>query len=130
MGGSSADGPGGVSRDQLRFYALCVFHYLLPICLVGAFILAVTRGGGTHGVCFSGRAENQPIWWLGGRQNLPSACWRVVDFMYGSLNGEDSFHPRGFPLSPLGQAKGCSLIKSNVESMNRAEDFRDAVVEI
>ena len=107
----------------------CFITCCLSALLVLSFWL-LPGGGGTHGVCFSGRAENQPIWWLGGRQNLPSACWRVVDFMYGSLNGEDSFHPRGFPLSPLGQAKGCSLIKSNVESMNRAEDFRDAVVEI
>ena len=33
--------------------------------------------------------------------------------MNGSLDGEDSFHPRGFPLFPPGQAKGWSSIKTH-----------------
>ena len=83
------------------------FHRLLPICLAGAFVLVVAGGGGY----FSVRTENQPHWGLGSRHNLPSACWRVW-FCARSLDGEESFHPRGFSLSPPGQAKGCSLIKT------------------
>ena len=54
-----------------------------------------------------------------GRQNLPSACWRFAGFMYGSLDGEDSFHPRGFPLSPPGQAKALGVF-INKNPMSKA----------
>ena len=45
------------------------------------------------------------------------------------LDGEDSYHPRGFPLYAIGQTKGYLITNFNFESMNKTEDFRDGVIE-
>ena len=51
------------------------------------------------------------IQWRGQAEFCVLPVGVLAGFMYGSLDGEDSFHPRGFPLSPPGEAKGCLLIK-------------------